>query len=110
MKEVHFGVMRGEFFEKNGILKFKLFSIVGEGGDIMRVTVSACTVLELSEECLFLKSGWRTYKFTFSKFTPGLNKVKLDVRLFGKIPFYRFSGEIGETYKKQFIYMFGTDS
>lgn len=112
MEEIHFGVMKGKFFEEKGELKFQLLSIYGEGSVVIRVNVRSCEVLESSSERLLFKSGWRTFdfNFNFSEFTPGINKISLMIRLFGKIPFYRFNGEVGETYKNQFIAMFNVSN
>lgn len=101
MKIVEFGCYAAEFKEWESGCNFKVYAPYGEGGNITNIELNGIKLLKNSDDELSFMKGWFTYQFKFKPFTPGLEKMSFTNKLFHKIPFYGFRGEVGFKYKNE---------
>ncbi len=103
MDTISFGCYEAIFKNVRSGRKMVIAPIAKDGCPVASVNLKGLIILHNREDEVSFKKGWFTYFFTFKEFTPGLYKIKYMSRLFGKIPFFRFSGEIGDTYKTRLV-------
>ena len=108
MDNVYFGTYEGEFKEEAHGVRFKVFAVTSEGGNIINVLLPKCQVLINKDNHLLFKYGIRHYDFLFKNHMQGIEKVTYTPKLFGWLPLFSFRGEIGSKFKHEFLEMFKT--
>lgn len=101
MKLIEFGSYVAEINESKNGCSFKIYAPYGEGGNIANIELNGIKLLNNSDDELSFMKGWFTYQFKFKRFTPGLEKMSFTNKIFHKIPFYGFRGEVGFKYKNE---------
>ncbi|WNZ57686.1 hypothetical protein QT397_10185 [Microbulbifer sp. MKSA007] len=93
MIRVSFGVYEARISEEEN--RLSIVNISGEGSYISYCNLNGIEVLENTDSLIKFRKGWFTYEFSFTEFTPGLDKIKYVSKLFHKLPLLGFRGEIG---------------
>jgi hypothetical protein len=96
-----FGFFVAKLLEKKNGTVLYIGRLAGNAAIVTYVRLNDIQITKDDDSGLHLKKGILTYEFCYSKYVPGVSKVKYAVKLLGRIPLIGFRGEIGEKYKAE---------
>lgn len=87
MKNIPLGSIESKFYEKNGVINYKISPVLGLQTNVWgNFNLSKARVLENNEQCLAFKQGYTKIEMVFTPGTKGLEKVRVTKYIFDIIP------------------------